>query len=278
MLKEGLKEYFREQSQEVAQNLPLVRQSTDVDGIHDLRVGIKKIKSIYELLDHCQDSEKMIDERFQAYHSLFKAAGKIRDLQVEEQLLHKYEKRLKMPFQSFTSKIQQDIEAHTEAMTKEAEKFEHKILENDYQHLLELLQKQDEKKLTKRAKQYAVKRFEKVEKHAKKAHKPKKLHKSRTHMKKGFYVTALLTEYAGLKELEPLTEKASNLASDIGDWHDKHVLLEEVEKYIEEKQGLGNLEPYYFLKENLEKEHRHFIKKGKKKLKKLTKVYEKSVR
>jgi CHAD domain-containing protein len=276
MLRKGIVEYFQQQAQEVAENLPKVRDHLDEDGIHDLRVGIKKIKSVFELMDYCQQQEQLIENWFPAYHSLFKAAGNIRDLQVEKQLVQKYQNQLKTILVSFTERIEEEIANNEEPLQEEAQKFDAGQLDEDYENLKELIGTMSETMFAYRAMHYARQRFKKVYKHSKKAHKTKKLHKSRTHMKKGFYVTGLLVKYAEVKELDKLTNEASDLASDIGDWHDRFVLLEHVKDYINQKDGLGNLKPYHLLLDTLKQEHKEFMKSGKDKLKDLLSVVKNS--
>jgi CHAD domain-containing protein len=61
--------------------------------IHKLRIEIKKIKALLNLINRC--SEKFKKRKiFEPFKSIYRQAGKIRDLQLEEIFLQKYADRV----------------------------------------------------------------------------------------------------------------------------------------------------------------------------------------
>lgn len=57
---------------------------------HELRVEIKKVKALFDLINHCSE-EFEFEKHFNPFKKIYKQAGKVRDLQLEEQLLDKYQ-------------------------------------------------------------------------------------------------------------------------------------------------------------------------------------------
>jgi len=78
-------EYYKSQEQKIRQNFHLALSTFDIEGIHELRVEIKRLRAFFHLIGHInpvfhpeQDLQKIL--------SLFKSAGKIRDIHVQQNL------------------------------------------------------------------------------------------------------------------------------------------------------------------------------------------------
>jgi CHAD domain-containing protein len=95
--------YFK--TRESALNLILEKapDSYTVETFHELRVEIKKLKALFELITFCSKKFKS-RKTFKPFRTIFKEAGKIRELQLEQtvleeqpnfHLLKKYPNRLK---------------------------------------------------------------------------------------------------------------------------------------------------------------------------------------
>jgi CHAD domain-containing protein len=55
MLKESICSYFKDQEESVIKNWEIAKSGHDFDALHDLRVGIKRMKSLYQVLDPMSD-------------------------------------------------------------------------------------------------------------------------------------------------------------------------------------------------------------------------------
>lgn len=96
-----LSNYFGKQCTAFAANFVKVRESFDTDAIHDMRVAVKRIRAVLmllEKLDPAFDAEKAEGE----LNRLFKLSGKMRDAQVQQLLIKKYESALDQDFSDFT--------------------------------------------------------------------------------------------------------------------------------------------------------------------------------
>jgi hypothetical protein len=74
--------YFEEQMEIIETNSEAAKSGLDVDVLHDLRVGIKRLKALYQVLDPISEGRFDSKTNFADVHILFKEVGKLREIQV----------------------------------------------------------------------------------------------------------------------------------------------------------------------------------------------------
>lgn len=82
----GLRDYLQRQRARFIGNFEASLTGCDVDAIHDMRVAVKRLRTVLKLAKHVQPQFR----RRRAYRPLkdiYKAAGEIRDFHVQQQLL-----------------------------------------------------------------------------------------------------------------------------------------------------------------------------------------------
>lgn len=65
---------------------PQIQDVTDDEAIHDIRVSIKKVRTLLLLIDFIFPGEWDIKKRYKPYRAIFKKLGTIRDLQVQQKI------------------------------------------------------------------------------------------------------------------------------------------------------------------------------------------------
>ena len=70
------------------ENFNLSLTTCDIEAIHDMRVAVKKLRASYLLLAEL-DKDKYLEKELTAIKPLYRASGKLRDLQLKEALLTK---------------------------------------------------------------------------------------------------------------------------------------------------------------------------------------------
>jgi len=89
MILECFEEYYRSQHEKIGKNYFLAVKYHNEDGIHDMRVEIKRLRAFFRLIEG-------INPNFQAkpnlkkIQKLFKAAGTVRDIHVQLELVRKW--------------------------------------------------------------------------------------------------------------------------------------------------------------------------------------------
>lgn len=86
MTLEPLLLYFDELFAEVARNYLAALERNDEDGVHDLRVALKRMKALFNLVG-AMDHEFPIKERFKPFRRLAKNTAGLRDAQVQRRLI-----------------------------------------------------------------------------------------------------------------------------------------------------------------------------------------------
>lgn len=84
-----LKTYLINRDKAITTLLNKPRRTFTFDDFHDLRVEIKKLDALFELLNSCIPEFKR-KKTFAPFDSIFQQAGKVRELQLEQTVLKKY--------------------------------------------------------------------------------------------------------------------------------------------------------------------------------------------
>ena len=94
VVKKSVLPYFDSLCSKIKYNYYTALNNGDVDGFHDLRVAIKKMRALFSFVKSINPVFRD-KKHLRQFQSLFKAAAGVRDVQVQLEVLDKYEKRLK---------------------------------------------------------------------------------------------------------------------------------------------------------------------------------------
>ena len=84
-----LTKYFKKRVNAIISLLEIPKNSYTPETFHQLRVEIKQLNAFFELINFCSKDFKR-KQTFKPFKVIFKQAGKIRELQIEESMLKKY--------------------------------------------------------------------------------------------------------------------------------------------------------------------------------------------
>ncbi len=85
MIFDCLGEYYKSLEQKIRQQFLLAVSTFDVEGIHELRVEIKRLRAFFHLIGQINPVFRP-EQELRRIQSLFKSAGKIRDIHVQKNL------------------------------------------------------------------------------------------------------------------------------------------------------------------------------------------------
>jgi CHAD domain-containing protein len=214
--------YFK--TRESALNLILEKapDSYTVETFHELRVEIKKLKALFELITFCSKKFKS-RKTFKPFRTIFKEAGKIRELQLQQtilekqpsfHLLKKYPNRLK----------KQEIKK-TKNFFSLANKRLIKKLKGKYRKIIYLIIKIRKKKVNR----YRNKTRKEIKKLiSKNIFKKNKMHNFRIRLKMYQYNEKVFPVAQSSKLISTQTE----LSDMLGEWHDYEVAILHLKKTI----------------------------------------------
>jgi CHAD domain-containing protein len=96
---EELLDYFQKQHQHLDHYLALCFETPDDEVVHELRVSIKRIRAIFLFTEQLAGNENFdADRHYKPLRKLFRMAGKIRDVQVQQKLVADYANTLNSTF------------------------------------------------------------------------------------------------------------------------------------------------------------------------------------
>lgn len=106
MYPECLWTYYGNLQRIIAENYKLAVGFADVEGVHDMRVGIKRLRAYFNLIE-------WINPVFQAKQSLkpirrlFKVSGKVRDIHVQQELMRRWVSELNLEMSEYYNFLKQ---------------------------------------------------------------------------------------------------------------------------------------------------------------------------
>ena len=219
----ALKKYFKNREDAINFLLEKSAQTYTPATFHKLHVEIKKLNAFFELLKFCSKDFKR-KKTFKPFKLIFRHAGKVRELQVEEAMLKKY----------FLNNLLKDYKNSLKKLRLKERKNFFSILnktfiarlKKTYREIVPFLKKMDKKK----AKSYIKKNRNKIKKLFRQdTLKTPQIHALRKRLKKFNYNQKSLNM---VKQNKPLSQK-DVLPELLGKWHDCHVIIRRLKKAMD---------------------------------------------
>ena len=218
----ALRTYFNKRKSVINLTLEKSPKSYIPETFHSLRVEIKKINALFDLLSYCSKKFKR-KKNYTSFKLIFKQVGKIRELQIEESLLAEQpNSHLLQAYRNHLKKLE----------TKELRRFFAivnksfiKKLKKRYNKIIHSVTKASGKKVN----QYIDKKRRAITKlMCKTKFKKMQMHTFRKRLK-----TYLYNEKILICESQNQTLQDKNILSDLlGEWHDYEVIIDHLKKAI----------------------------------------------
>ena len=100
MFQKKMLAYFESRLINVRYNYVLALEKTDPDGIHDLRVEMKRLKAYFNLVESLNDAFTA-EKNFRIFKKIARSASGLRDNHVQRKLLEEIKKSLTLPFDDY---------------------------------------------------------------------------------------------------------------------------------------------------------------------------------
>ncbi|MBP6978240.1 MAG: CHAD domain-containing protein [Bacteroidales bacterium] len=226
-----LNRYLYHQRKTFEKCYPRIQDVTDDEAIHDIRVSIKKTRTLLLLLDYMYPDEWDIRTLYRPYRKIFKRLGLIRDLQVQ----HKLAAYLKLKtavdivgYQSFLKQQEKTIRFDVNAWLRHSSLPNWRSLEAD---LHSCYFRTGKKMIILKANEYIACRIQKAKKLT--AQKDRTtIHLIRRLLKEARYMidmmSSVLKDKTEYKELQTQIKPIENY---LGEWHDRTVALDYIFQY-----------------------------------------------
>ena len=240
----------------------ITQASMDEEAIHQMRVAIKRIRTIQKLKKHINFPTIIDEEQYKTIKTIFADSGRLRDLQIQQSLLNNYSKKLKFSYSELSGHLKNRETELTNRLNKT-------ISNTDFSRFLEIPEPaesmddlDDKTDLENESLDFLKKKIDNIRKLIFTLDQDKYVHDLRKQVKQLFFILQFLKNHFpkslvsghSLKTLKVVGEK-------IGDWNDRDVFLVMLNAYIAEKPEdylLENAE-YRILQYVLTEEKRKFL-------------------
>jgi|GEM_PF-5422320 CHAD domain-containing protein len=214
--------FLEENSRSLNQNFKIAKKLGSPDSVHDLRIAIKRLNALVQLINSNKSSNYILTRNFAQLKRLFKAAGSLRDFQVLEELLLNYSKTF--------SSISKIISAQFQNNKYNAQK-EFLVFINNYDHfdlnrvlkcIIKHIQKLENDLLEIHIQNICQNNMLKLMKYSIPDSKEYNLHSARKVVKNFAYWQEM--EYNESTQNNYSYEKLKEAGRYLGNWHDRMVL------------------------------------------------------
>lgn len=99
-------EYYKNQRQRIKRDFGRAVKRFEIEGVHDLRVDIKRLRAYFNLIEAINPVFQA-KPQFRRIRRLFKNAGPLRDVQVQQQVVLKYIQELELELSEYYNYLKQ---------------------------------------------------------------------------------------------------------------------------------------------------------------------------
>ena len=260
---ECLRAYYKSQEQKIRKNYSLAIQFFEAEGIHDLRVEIKRLRAFIYLtgavnpIFHPQQNIKKIQK-------LFKAAGKLRDIHVQQDLARRWISQLDLELSEYYNFLKNKELVLRKEFFNSSKNFDLDIFKTIWGRMKKSFMYIPPEYIQLKAEE----RFEGLIDDL--IHFKNKMnfvdndyHAIRIHSKETRYTLEILQECMARKiSMKRLNNSLRGLHQSLGKWHDDDVGLQFLTTFRQEygEQQLFNEDSYSTYSENLQREKKSLLK------------------
>lgn len=254
--------FYKKKADSFLTNLNKASISWNVKDIHHIRINIKKIRAIFQLLEMVKPKKFKANRYYKIFKDLFKHTGMIRETQINLIYINQYNLISSgvLPFKKSLKENENKL------------KNEFKVLSNKFniekfiaigEVIKKLCEDINQEKFTNKCKGFIIKEAKTIQKLHSNSHSPNEIHKIRKHFKSLGAIAVLLNNFKPEKQLKKFLGDLKNFENLLGIWHDRIVLLETVEKFfkINEIKTGNKSHPLKSLAIQITKENNELLKK-----------------
>ncbi|MHC1776594.1 MAG: CHAD domain-containing protein [Lentimicrobium sp.] len=263
-MQERLLDYFVKHCGSFIRNFNQVSADFDADAIHDMRVAIKRIRAVFLLMERLYPGEFNPTEEEGRLRDLFRLSGRMRDAQVQQQILAGNALNLVSTFGEYQAYL---LKAENKAI-KKFRKFisefnAEKELNQKQEKAGKLISTADAVQIRIQIIQFVDELFQKARLLRSDNELDENLHEIRRKLKQCHYLLSVFSEDdPDLPKLNTTLKRLDKVNELLGDWHDQLIAMEMLDRFLEkfrEKEETG-MNRYILLKDYLA-ENRYILYK-----------------
>jgi CHAD domain-containing protein len=207
-------------------------EKLDDEVIHDLRLDVKRLRSVLRLLDYLGQEKKPGKKTLKLLNPVFKKAGSLRNISLNLKQCRSYDNKLIKGFREYLKDKENKME---EKFTEKVKEFKDKRLRKATSHMVESLKKLKTDDVIESSDTYIGKLLKRIRILNRQMKNDESFHEVRKKLK-DIKAVKQLEEELGVKNGTGEAKKIKLLEQKIGRWHDRIIFMEETEKYLAENK------------------------------------------
>ncbi len=234
-----IKAYFIEHKLIFDEKFKIVLASFDDDAIHKMRTSTKRLRALFQLLKFISTHNFKSKKQLKKIRSLFKHAGKIREIQIEKLVASNYEDTLDINLPEYQEYLKQCEYREIARFLKSIPKFSerNKIIDDAY--VLETITNCSGKKLSVDVNKFLEWKLVQLKVLNSKPVSNERIHKNRTVLKQLYYLYDIITHITNEPEILNMTnERMREIEQKIGIWHDLINSTYFLDNFFKTKNGI----------------------------------------
>jgi CHAD domain-containing protein len=265
-----LSNYYSDEVDLFLKHLIRVKTQPNEKTIHELRVEIKKLRAVFQLIEVIAKKEFKIKPSENSLNDLFDTAGKIREIQINQICFSKFKftKEINDKYKKFLLNREEELRG---VLKKSINDFDKSVLINSKNKIKKITGDLNNKKIWDVCLFYMKDKTLKIENLLSAGNNPLIIHKIRIQLKSIHTIASLLQKINPTQKNEKTLQVIKQTGSLIGNWHDNLVLINSLERYFIKKENVSEDKLPAFLKSIniIEAENNLIVKKAIQKLNKV---------
>ena len=233
-----LLQYYEEQQKTFLLWFNNSLEDQDIENIHQLRVSIKKLRATWSLMQFISQKQWSKKPHRKLYSTIFKPAGRLREAQINHELIQKHPAHYLETYVDFLIQQQEDS---TKELVKAMKDFDFKELERLNKQLIKEFEDIPNETILNRSMQYLDKEIQKIYGFMEALPDDYILHKIRINLKILVEVLAIIRSLNSRSGLARYATKIKSINSKIGTWHDSVILTDSLTHFLNDQDYKKNI-------------------------------------
>lgn len=237
--------YYTTRCQQIQKHFKLATAYFDVDGIHDLRVEIKRLRSFFQLVEWVT-SEFRAKKNLQTFRKLFKSAADLRDIHVQQLLTRTWSQKFGVFLSEYYNSLKSKEFPARDEFAAFAGRFDlQQEIDKNEKRLKQALEPLTDSQISTRIYDRITYLLQHILSYGKDGHEDKNLHKVRILTKETRYITEIARQCfpkAGYDE--QFIQQLKGIHQVLGNWHDIQVAYSHLEDFEAEYGAPADEPPF----------------------------------
>jgi len=218
---EVIRDYYIEHKTVFEEKFSLVLESFDMEAIHKMRTTTKRLRGLFQLIEYLSTNKFKAKKQLRKIRVLFKYAGKIREIQIEQLIVWDFEKKLNTNYSEYLEYLLRREHLEIARFLKHLPEIDQRESILNHEEILAAIKSINTSKLEKKANKFINAKTKTLKGLIKKPSSNNTIHRSRTILKQLYYLYDVLIVLSKRKDILSLPVKSiRELEQKIGTWHD----------------------------------------------------------